>query len=133
MDFLFDLLNNYDVDITGMIDIKVVILLMAIGFIFKHLTIFKKISNDYIPLILIVISLIINFLNIEEVTINGFTNAFVTSILSAAVAIGMHQQGKGFFKSLKDATNSAFNTFKEELTNNDDEYEEETYEDEIDE
>ena len=74
------------------VNISVVVLLLAVGFIIKHVKKLEKISNDLIPPILLVISLV------YEVIMGGFSfEIVVTAVVTAAVAIGLHQEGKNIF------------------------------------
>ena len=98
MGVIFNLLS--DSDVAGIVNINLVLGLLAFGFIVKHFI--KKLNNEFIPVILIICSIIVNFLNVEERTSGNFANAFMNSILSAAVAIGLHQSGKGSIKSLRE-------------------------------
>ena len=56
------------------------------------LKLLEKVSNDLIPVILIVISIIVTLA--ED---GASTQSFITAIVSAAVAIGLHQSGKNIF------------------------------------
>ena len=77
------------------INITIVIVLLGIGFIIKHVKFLEKISNDLIPLVLIAFSFLFTFLD-SGVTVQ----ATIASIITAAAAIGLHQQGKHIFVTL---------------------------------
>lgn len=95
MEAILDLIAGSDIDVSNMINLKVVIILLGIGFCVKHVPYLAKLSNEFIPVILMAFSLILTFLSFG-VNIDSFANA----ILTASVAIGIHQQGKGFLKSV---------------------------------
>lgn len=103
------------------VNLIIVLGLMAIGFIIKHTNFLDKVSNDIIPPTLLVLGLIAAFIQ------DGFTfAAAISGIVSAAVAIGLHQQGKNIFTvtvipKIKDWLTAMFNkdiddTAEEELT-----------------
>lgn len=78
------------------VDIPLVVALMALGFIIKHFSLFEKIENNLIPPVLLVFSIIV------LVCRDGLTGAtiiptIISAIVNAAVAIGLHQQGKNIF------------------------------------
>ena len=101
------------------VNVSVVVSLMAIGFIIKHVKFLDKVNNDLIPPTLLVCSIILMTL------IDGFTvQTVISAIVNAAVAIGLHQQGKNIFTvtvipSISDLLNSF--TSKEEPEKSDDE------------
>jgi hypothetical protein len=112
MDIIYSLISHSDIDVNSIVNIKLVFGLLAIGWIIKHVKYLAKLPNDFIPIILIIVSLIVNFLNADGTTPGDYANSFVSAILSASVAIGMHQQGKGVFKSLKSAASSAIDSLQ---------------------
>lgn len=74
------------------VNVTLVVVLMAIGFIIKHFKIFEKVENNVIPPILLVFSVVALSIN------NGFSiPTVITAVINAAVAIGLHQQGKNIF------------------------------------
>ena len=78
------------------VNVPLVVALMAIGFIIKHFKLFEKVENVLIPPVLLVFSVVV--LAFE----NGFTvdtiiPTIISGIVNAAVAIGLHQQGKNIF------------------------------------
>lgn len=76
------------------VNVPLVVALMAIGFIIKHFSLFEKIENDLIPPVLLVFSIIVLlFENGGE----NFIATIIAAIVNAAVAIGLHQQGKNIF------------------------------------
>lgn len=95
MDAILELISQSDIDVASMINLKIVIILLGIGFCIKHIPYLEKLSNEFIPIILMVFSLVLTFLNLG-LSIDSFANG----ILTASVAIGIHQQGKGFLKSI---------------------------------
>lgn len=115
MEYLIDLFGSLNVDIVEYIDIRLAIALIALGFCIKHFSVFKKFSNEYIPAILMFTSIVISVVLLEDYSANTIMNAFVNSLLTAAISIGIHQQGKGFLRSLKAASKSAVDTFVSEI------------------
>lgn len=85
------------------INVLLIMFLMAIGFIVKHMD--SKIKNSRIPMILLIVSMIYEFVCIHDYNVNAIVNAITDGIISAAIAIGLHSSGKEIFKSiLKDKT-----------------------------
>jgi hypothetical protein len=116
MDFIFKLLNASDIDITTMLNLNLIFGLLAIGFLIKHLKWFNKLPNDFIPVILLVVSLGVSVLNADGSTPGAYANAFISGLLSASVAIGLHQQGKGTVKSIKSALKTSVESFVDNMT-----------------
>lgn len=81
------------VDVIQYIDIKLVLLLLAIGFLVKHFI--PKISNKLIPYILFGISIIDKLVEYGDLSFKGICGAIVDAIICAAIAIGLHSSGKG--------------------------------------
>lgn len=74
------------------VNASVIIALMAIGFVIKHFKFLDKISNDFIPPILFVLSFVICFID------GGLSlSTTITAIVNSAIAIGLHQSGKNIF------------------------------------
>lgn len=74
------------------VNVSVVVTLMAIGFLIKHVKFLDKVNNDVIPPVLLLCSAI--FMTIMD----GFTvQSIISAIVNAAVAVGLHQQGKNIF------------------------------------
>lgn len=82
----------------GSINIPLIIILLAIGFIIKHCM--KKVSNDLIPPIMliggIVLALVVNI----PYAPNEITSIVVQGIVSGTAAIGLHTNGKGLLEVL---------------------------------
>lgn len=111
------------------VDVSLVVALMAIGFIVKHFSLFEKIQNDIIPPVLLAFSILV--LTITD----GFTvPTIIAAIVNAAVAIGLHQQGKNLFTvTVIPSITKLFNNF---FTNDGiemEDAEEETFVDELEE
>lgn len=81
------------VDVIQYIDIKLVLLLLAIGFLVKHFI--PKISNKLIPYILFGFSIIDKIIGYGDFSFKGICGAIVDAIICAAIAIGLHSSGKG--------------------------------------
>ena len=74
------------------VNIALVIALMGVGFLVKHMKFLEKVENSLIPPILLILSIV------ATVFSEGFTVASViTGIVNAAIAVGLHQQGKNIF------------------------------------
>lgn len=90
---------------TESVNIPLVIVLLAIGYILKHWV--KPIVNDSIPLVLlitgIVFALIINipFKFQEEILV-----VLVKGIVSGAAAVGIHTQGRTIIDIIKSVKNT---------------------------
>ena len=81
-----------EVDIINYLDIRLIIILLCIGYLIKHN--FSKFNNKYIHHILLLIAIIYNIIN------SGFNiNSIFNSIISATIAIGIHSSGKNILKS----------------------------------
>lgn len=78
------------------VDVALVVALMAIGFIIKHFKLFQTVENNLIPPVLLVFSIVVlvfrDGLNTETII-----PTIISAIVNAAVAIGLHQQGKNIF------------------------------------
>lgn len=78
------------------VDVALVVALMAVGFIIKHFKLFEKVENTLIPPVLLVFSIVLlvfkNGLNADTII-----PTIISAIVNAAVAIGLHQQGKNIF------------------------------------
>ena len=73
-----------EVDIINYLDIRLIIILLCIGYLIKHN--FSK--------LLLLIAIIYNIIN------SGFNiNSIFNSIISATIAIGIHSSGKNILKS----------------------------------
>lgn len=79
-------------EVFSKVDIRIVVALMAIGFVIKHFKFLEKFQNDFIPPFLFLLSFIFSFIG------NGFTlEAVFIAIVTGAFAIGLHQSGKNIF------------------------------------
>ena len=87
-----DMLTNMLSEALANVNLMVVVVLMAIGFIIKHVKFLEKVENDLIPPILLVLSLVISFIS----TGVNLPSAF-SAIISATIAIGLHQSGRNIF------------------------------------
>lgn len=74
------------------VNLVIVVVLMAIGFIIKHVKFLEKVENNLIPPILLVVSIVISFIDTGITLPSAFS-----AIISAAIAIGLHQSGKNIF------------------------------------
>lgn len=80
-------------DISVYVNPVVVAICMILGKMIKSSSITKKIPNDTIPFVLMILSIIVSCV------VMGFnSNAFCSGIFSAAAAVGIHQQSKQGFK-----------------------------------
>ena len=74
------------------VNVTVVIALMALGFIVKHVNFSDKVNTNIIPPLLLLCSII------AMIFMEGFSiTSIITAIINAAIAIGLHQQGKNIF------------------------------------
>ena len=78
------------------VDVALVVALMAVGFIIKHFKIFENIKNEIIPPVLLVFSIVLLLFR-NGFAAESFMTTIVSAIINAAVAIGLHQQGKNIF------------------------------------
>lgn len=114
MDILVELFQNLDIDVVDFIDIRLTFGLIGLGFCIKHLYFLKKVSNEHIPAILVATSLLISYATLDVFTKHTIINTFINSILTSAVAIGIHQQCKGFLKPFKEVAVGVFKKSIEE-------------------
>lgn len=84
----------------GQINIVLLLCLMAVGFIIKHTAIFAKVSNNLIPIIVVVIALVFTLITGDLSTTNGVVNAIMSGFINAALAVWAHQAGKNVFELL---------------------------------
>lgn len=80
---------NFLMDDTTLFLIYLAVLLLE-GFIIKHSSLFKKVSNNAIPFILTVTSIIICIIGSQSLTLS----VIVEAIVGALFATGVHQAGK---------------------------------------
>lgn len=78
------------------ISIVVIIFLLAIGYCIKHIKVFDKVSNNLIPIILVVLGAITTLLTKTADT--SVVMALMNGIINAAIAIAIHQSGKNIFE-----------------------------------
>ena len=76
------------------VDVRLVAMLLAIGFLVKHFKPLEKIQNELIPIILLVTSFVWSYFETGLSTVTA-----LTAVFSAAVAIGIHQQGRNYLSS----------------------------------
>ena len=79
------------------ISFEIVILLLLIGAAVKHLEVFSKVVNTYIPVILIVIGIIVALLTNIATLPGSLVDTLITGLASAIVAVGIHSSGKNIF------------------------------------
>lgn len=79
------------------VDLQVVILLLLIGAALKHLGVFEKVVNNYIPAILIVIGVIIELVTHSKGLPDTLVENLITGLASAMAAVGLHSSGKNIF------------------------------------
>lgn len=91
--------------LTQSVNIALVIVLLAIGYIIKHFA--AKINNDLIPPILLILGII--FALLLQIP-DGFGSSdiilstLVTGIASGFTSIGLHQTGKTFISTLSSSS-----------------------------
>jgi hypothetical protein len=74
------------------VNVTLVIALMALGFIVKHVKFLESVNNNIIPPMLLLFSVV------AVTVMDGFTvQSIISGIVNAAVAVGLHQQGKNIF------------------------------------
>lgn len=78
------------------ISIVVIIFLLAIGYCIKHIKVFDKVSNNLIPIVLVVLGAITTLLTKTADT--SVVMALMNGIINAAIAIAIHQSGKNIFE-----------------------------------
>ena len=114
------------IDVTNYVDFRLVVFLLCIGFLVKHFI--TKFPNKLIPYLLIVISLAYMLITMDSVSTNSIMNAIIDAIISGAIAVGLHNSGKGIISIFKTYNNS------ESTADTDiDEYSEEEEEESVDE
>ena len=79
------------------VDLQVVILLLLIGAALKHLGLFEKIVNNYIPVILIIIGVAIELITHSKGLPDTLVDNLITGLASAMAAVGLHSSGKNIF------------------------------------
>lgn len=106
------------VDILAYVDVKLLLLLLAVGFIIKHFA--KNVTNNIIPTVLIGVSFVYSLLVLDVFDKNSIINAIVNALLMAALSIGIHSTGKGFLKTLLKLKNATASEIIESITSEDD-------------
>lgn len=77
------------------IDYNIVILLLLLGFGIKKLKAFEKVDNKLIPAVLAIVGVLLAFvLHYPWNDINEFVNTFISGVVSAISAVGIHSSGK---------------------------------------
>ena len=99
-------------DLGGLLDSKIIIVLWCIGYGIKHIQWkpIKSVSNNIIPVILVGVGVIMACFLSGDVTFNSIIIGFT----SAMFAIGIHASGKNIFKSF---TNTNVYVTPDSLTN----------------
>ena len=102
------------VDIQSFVNPTLAVILWAIGIAIKHTKVFEKIKNNFIPVILSVLGIIIN-LFMSGVSVQSAIAGFVT----AMVCVGIHKSGnetiKGIDLSSIFTSDSSSDTVDEEI------------------
>lgn len=91
-----------NIDLSGLLDAKIIIVLWCIGYGIKHIKWkpIKSISNTLIPVILVGVGVIMACFLSGDVTFNSIIVGFT----SAMFAIGVHASGKNIFKAFTNTT-----------------------------
>ena len=82
----------------GSINIPLIIILLAIGFIVKHCM--TKVPNDTIPPIMLISGIVLALIINIPYAPSDITSIVVQGIVSGAAAIGLHTNGKGLLEVL---------------------------------
>lgn len=85
-------MNEVMTQVMGNVNVSIVITLMALGFAIKHFKFLEKFQNDFIPPFLLLVSIVLTFID-AGISVPSV----MTAIISAAIAIGLHQEGKNIF------------------------------------
>ena len=85
----------------GSINISLIILLLAIGYVIKH---FTKINNDNIPVIMLIAGIVLALIINIPYSPSEIVTIIIQGIVSGAAAIGLHTNGKGLLEIFKAAT-----------------------------
>ena len=90
------------IDLGGLLDSKIIIVLWCIGYAVKHIKWqpIKSISNNLIPVLLCGIGVIMACFLAGDVNFN----AIIVGFTSAMFAIGIHSSGKNIFKAFTNTT-----------------------------
>lgn len=84
----------------GQVRIPLLIALMALGYIIKHTPALNKISNALIPVILLITAIVIALVLNGDYSMQGITQAVVSGLINAAIAVYMHESGRNIFGML---------------------------------
>lgn len=82
------------------VNVSLLVGLMALGYVIKHTSIFGKVSNKLIPVILAVTAILAITCTSNLATVEDFVTAFVSGLVNAAVAVYVHETGKNIFEML---------------------------------
>lgn len=89
----------------GSINIPLIIILLALGYIVKHWI--PKIGNDNIPPIMLVAGIVLALIINIPYGADKIVELIIQGIVSGAAAIGLHTNGKGLLEIFKDETLSS--------------------------
>lgn len=81
------------------INIYLILALLGIGFIIKHTKKLENIPNNYIPIILYILSMIYEIITLNSYDKISIINGIMDATIASAIAIGIHSSGKQIFKS----------------------------------
>lgn len=84
------------------LDYRLILLLLAIGFLTKHC--FNKLPNSSIPYLLLLVALVYEVGALSIFAYKNIGNSVIDAIINASIAIGLHTSGKGLFKFAVDPT-----------------------------
>lgn len=84
----------------GQVNIVLLIALMAVGFIIKHTSIFSKVSNNLIPIVVVIIAIVFTLITGDLSSTEGVVSAIMSGLINAALAVWAHQTGKNVFELL---------------------------------
>ena len=65
----------------------VIVACLVVGYCIKHISVFEKVANEYIPLILAVLGAILGCIALQEISLLSI----VSGAVSGLVSIGLHQ------------------------------------------
>lgn len=90
------------IDLSGILDLKIVIVLWCLGYFLKHTPInwIRRISASVIPVVLTGTGVIMACILATDVTFNAILIGFT----SAMFAVGIHSSGKNIFKMFSGTT-----------------------------
>lgn len=76
----------------GSINVSLIIILLAIGYLLKHAI--KKLNNDNIPWILLILGIALALIINIPYSLNMIVTYVIQGIVSGAAAVGLHTNGK---------------------------------------